>query len=116
MAELKPCPFCGGEAHTYTYSTMSKGKLVDVWVVHCKRCGLNYPPKIRGYQGKYEFEAIEAWNRRCEDGKRDAMTELVRCKDCVYACEGSYGLVCAAWGARTDYDMFCANGERREGE
>ena len=42
--------------------------------------------------------------------------EVVRCKDCDFACEGSYGLVCTAWGARTDYDMFCGNGERREGE
>ena len=41
--------------------------------------------------------------------------EVVRCKDCDFAYEGSYGLVCAAWGARTDYDMFCGNGERREG-
>jgi Lar family restriction alleviation protein len=69
MAELKPCPFCGGEAYTYTCSTMRKGKLADLWIVHCKGCGLNYPPNIRGYRGEYEFEAIEAWNRRAEDGK-----------------------------------------------
>lgn len=40
----------------------------------------------------------------------------VRCKDCDFAYEGSYGLMCAAWNARTDYDMFCGNGERKDNE
>lgn len=61
MAELRECPFCGGEAHTYTYSAMQKGQIKDKWLVHCKKCGLNYPAKKTC---NYEFEAIEAWNRR----------------------------------------------------
>ena len=40
--------------------------------------------------------------------------EVVRCKDCDFACEGNYGLVCTAWGARTDENMFCGNGERKD--
>ncbi len=27
MARLKPCPFCGGEARTYTYNYSDKGKV-----------------------------------------------------------------------------------------
>lgn len=54
MAELKPCPFCGGEAEI-----VNNGYFVDV---SCKdhRC--------RGWaeslMNNTEEEAIEAWNRR----------------------------------------------------
>ena len=41
---------------------------------------------------------------------------VVRCKDCDFACPGTYGIVCTAWGASTSPDMFCGNGERRKGE
>jgi hypothetical protein len=85
---------------------MRKGKLADLWVVHCKGCGLNYPPNIKGYRGEYEFEAIEAWNRRAG---------VVRCKDCkhyfhygdgVYGCR-TYGMI------KTEHDGFCSQGERK---
>ena len=58
--------------------------------------------------------AEETLNQQAENVKD--WIPVVRCKDCDFACEGSSGLVCTAWGARTDYDMFCGNGERREGE
>lgn len=54
--ELKPCPFCGGEAHIDgTTWRPSDGEEV-AWVV-CKLCnayGPTFPVK----------EAIAAWNRR----------------------------------------------------
>ena len=52
MEELKPCPFCGGEAEDFG---------VDVFWVTCKNCHI----------GTESFdtlqEAIEAWNRRANN-------------------------------------------------
>lgn len=59
MAELKPCPFCGGEA-----VLINNGCFVDV---SCK----NF--HCRGWADslmwKTKQEAIEAWNRRAEPQK-----------------------------------------------
>lgn len=64
MDELKPCPFCGGEAHTYAYRFRDQGKERKLWVCQCKNCRLNYPPIP--VHCEHESEAIEAWNRRAE--------------------------------------------------
>ena len=64
MDELKPCPFCGGKASTYTCKTDKKGVRSIKWLVHCEKCGVNYPA-IKDCH--YEYEAIEAWNRRVND-------------------------------------------------
>lgn len=57
MAELKPCPFCGGEAET------SRGlHRYDCWGVWCPEC------KVRTDLYLSEREAAEAWNRRANDG------------------------------------------------
>ena len=57
MAELKPCPFCGGEA-----VLIDNGCFVDV---SCK----NF--HCRGWADSLMFktkeEAIEAWNRRADN-------------------------------------------------
>ena len=56
MAELKPCPFCGGVAEI--------SLLFGRYGVACSSCqGAIIPCP---YQSKEE--AIEAWNRRAEDG------------------------------------------------
>lgn len=58
MDILKPCPFCGG-----TDLTIRKGKYM--WMVVCNNADCN------AYGGckHYKKDAIEAWNRRAEDGK-----------------------------------------------
>lgn len=61
MAELKPCPFCGSKAKT----VMSRdGK----W--HGVKCG-NYGCIGNDISPEYELpsRAIEAWNRRADDGR-----------------------------------------------
>lgn len=50
--ELKPCPFCGGEAEMLNYSESE-------WLVYCPACG-GAVEKWR----KTEAEAIEQWNTR----------------------------------------------------
>lgn len=67
MSELRKCPFCGGEARTYTASRLDKsgGKrvYVDTWLVHCNGCKLNYPADFNAPCAT-EAEAVAAWNRR----------------------------------------------------
>jgi Lar family restriction alleviation protein len=70
--ELKPCPFCGGEATLYDYEESrdiyDKETLgyVDTeyftkYGVDCEFCGCIVADR------NSETEAIEAWNRRATD-------------------------------------------------
>ena len=52
MTELKPCPFCGGEAEVWV------SNITDRAIVYCTVCDA----QIRIRQN--EQEAIEAWNKR----------------------------------------------------
>lgn len=69
--ELKPCPFCGGDAKTYDYE--GKRDIYDPdtlgyvdaeyftrWGCGCEVCGAMVHEK------RSEAEAIEAWNTRAE--------------------------------------------------
>lgn len=56
MSELKPCPFCGGEARVNAYG-------FNQYSVECKICWAETPRKS-GIEN-----AIEAWNRRVDNGK-----------------------------------------------
>ena len=56
MAELKKCPFCGGEAEVHqTYS-------IDVYWCKCNDCNAETEP------ANTEEDAVEAWNRRVDNG------------------------------------------------
>lgn len=57
MKELKPCPFCGGEAKIRDYSIQDLGPEIDVF---CTNCG------GQTFVYETEGEAIEAWNRRAK--------------------------------------------------
>lgn len=48
--ELKPCPFCGGEAHIHMH---------DRFGIECEECGMGL-----GCIKETEVEAIKAWNKR----------------------------------------------------
>ena len=58
MAELKPCPFCGGKARVTEFAGWFYG--MCLCYDECRTCG-----PVKGTKE----EAIEAWNRRAEDGK-----------------------------------------------
>lgn len=55
MSELKPCPFCGGEAEMLTAESMNGGYLFGIMCNDCRSRGDVYDT---------EAEAIEAWNTR----------------------------------------------------
>ena len=57
--ELKPCPFCGGDAE------LSHKRNLNTWIVECSNqdCPASY---MIGADFETEAEAIEAWNRRAE--------------------------------------------------
>lgn len=58
--ELKPCPFCGGEAKVLS------GVPDGVFVQHI--CGWEgFASEMFGYRCSTEAEAIVAWNRRSPD-------------------------------------------------
>lgn len=70
MTELKPCPFCGGEAtleklEPRLYRPLCNG----VYSIACYSCDLNFGYDL-DYGGTFETEeeAAEAWNRRAENG------------------------------------------------
>lgn len=54
MIELKPCPFCGGEARRFESKTFGHG-------ISCKKCGI----KTDYWASK--GAATKAWNRRADD-------------------------------------------------
>lgn len=60
MSDLKPCPFCGGEAQTTLRNIGDSGE--DFWSVECfnTECGCDF------CLYHTEAEAIEAWNTRAE--------------------------------------------------
>ena len=56
MTELLPCPFCGGEARVFHYSSAIRD---EVWRAVCDK-----PFCAQGPDGYTEAEAAEAWNTR----------------------------------------------------
>ena len=67
MAELKPCPFCGGEAKL---GTKGMGHGATGAFAYCTECGCAsnvYPVRADWCANDL---ATSAWNRRAEDGKR----------------------------------------------
>lgn len=78
MIELKPCPFCGGEAETICIDSGSV--CGDEWRVQCHDCGSK-----SGTYGYIEH-AIEAWNTRdemtCTDVSYIALIDGFLCSEC----------------------------------
>lgn len=75
MAELKPCPFCGGQAEVKNVSKTGKPH----WCVICCACGARGretksfgtantkdKKKLAYFENEGKMWAIQAWNRRAE--------------------------------------------------
>ena len=64
--DLKPCPFCGGNAELrHTEGNSEYGKTA---FVACLRCGANSRMVSLSFKYSADEKAIEAWNRRASDG------------------------------------------------
>lgn len=74
MTELKPCPFCGGEA---TFEEVKHGDTSN-WTVGCE----DEDGECYGYQSLTSFarkaEARAAWNRRAAPAADDLRAHLER--------------------------------------
>ena len=66
MAELKPCPFCGGEIDERGVQC-NYGKKSITLDLKCKKCGTFFKFKSKLENDPY-LEAVEAWNRRADNG------------------------------------------------
>ena len=111
--ELKPCPFCGGEAVLVRENKSNEGHLYDLAAIKCRSCACNsgtYLIDIRANTETAIQRLINAWNKRTQpDGP-----EIIHCRDCVYftpiggICEYSRdSLVCRF------PDEFCSRGTPR---
>ena len=60
MAELKPCPFCGGEAE------VNEDRLdgYTIFIVSCENSKCPVIVETMHRAGNTKAQAIEAWNRR----------------------------------------------------
>ncbi|HDY90015.1 MAG TPA: restriction alleviation protein, Lar family [bacterium] len=55
--ELKPCPFCGGEAEAINVSDTT-------WKIGCKNCHIQFGHSWLGFA--FKENAIKMWNRRSD--------------------------------------------------
>lgn len=69
--ELKPCPFCGGEAVLIKRSAcVGHGDYCNEFFVTCKKCharGDVFDDYLCELHEKLAREATEAWNRRADN-------------------------------------------------
>ena len=93
MSELKPCPFCGGEAETWDGA--------GPWHVVCTECGTIGSPCLS------EAEAITAWNSRVErtcirekHGVKMDGSPRLRCSLCGYGLGDKRFNYCPNCGAK----------------
>lgn len=60
MEKIKPCPFCGNEAHLYHHSDISS-------YVKCDKCGATKPEIIISFSYSSDELAIISWNERPDE-------------------------------------------------
>lgn len=73
--KLKPCPFCGGEAHTRTNTVFDKN---FKWTVECELEGCMAFSGCSFY--RTEAEAVDAWNTRAK--RTCTVTRDFNCSNC----------------------------------
>ena len=60
MTDLKSCPFCGGEAIVKGHHN----RFMEWYLCSCPECHVSQT----GSEYGFKLEAIEAWNRRADNG------------------------------------------------
>ncbi len=91
MEELKPCPFCGGEAYFRT-PTKEKGTAFCIVSVECKQCGAS-PFATMVYEGEDDVNkklaAAKHWNRRVNCDSAECEPPYGGKEDCEFYQRGS---------------------------
>ena len=67
--ELKPCPFCGSENVYILSKDGHSNKTAIIFCSECKSVVFIEDNEGEGYNDMTVARAIEAWNRRADDGK-----------------------------------------------
>lgn len=92
MTDLKPCPFCGGEADVM----LSQSRWGQSYTIHHESIGKCPAGYVGSMQFATEAEAIAAWNARAERTCRIDSTLLI---------EGEY-----VPSPYYEYEMECGGG------
>lgn len=118
--ELKPCPFCGGEAEARVSPNSRSEEGMSFYEVRCKKCGVYVTGKsFNFWTVEYNAEkpqdllsAVERWNKqakredRCKTGKweKDIYGNVV-CSECKRKpiC-GNLTAYCPHCGAKMEVD------------
>lgn len=90
--ELRPCPFCGGDAKEFTGEDAAPHR----WTVECDSCGAHVGSDTR-------YKARAKWNRRAERTCRVDFDEEVgcwRCSECGWELTPGDEQFCPVCGAR----------------
>lgn len=61
MTELKPCPFCGCDVNSRSWTYKYDPLFHNMQYIECPQCGIRTPSMNN------EYEMISVWNRRVED-------------------------------------------------
>lgn len=83
MGELKPCPFCGGEAQRLTIGENEPNNAGGD-VIHCTRCQASSRVEF----GRKEH-LVSAWNGRAETREAELRIALVAARGWVVTCSES---------------------------
>ena len=67
MVELKPCPFCGGEAELKKESYAFGLEKIERVYCHCLNCGIATPVCAASLDYCAVDKIIEIWNTRVND-------------------------------------------------
>jgi hypothetical protein len=65
MAELKPCPFCGGIPKTFCEEIQCLGKVKQHWI-YCDNPKCRVQPCTDMHESK--SVVVKDWNRRVDNG------------------------------------------------
>lgn len=79
MSELKPCPFCGGEAASYEFA--------NGWSAECLSDKCPAQP-VLDQMHHTEEQAIAAWNTRATDAEVERLEEAFRLLNIAWIDEG----------------------------
>lgn len=122
--ELKPCPFCGGEAEARVSPNSRSEEGASRYEVRCKKCGIHVTGEAFNFWVvKYNKEnpqdrlsAVERWNKRAyEDGERKTGKWIREFRSEADFIKGQYSYKCPFCGEYSGGNYCSECGVRLEG-